>query len=144
MMDAPTTQLVLGLVSTAVFFIFLVWIFKRVFNLKLEQPKIFALLPADLQKAILDAAKFGSEFVEKMDKNGDLTAYLDGLKSKSEVKLNLAVDYAVQYINGVLKTNGIDITVDPAIIKLIIQKYVYDNPDIFPSSKEPSNVGDSA
>lgn len=98
-----------------------------------NMPSVIALLPADIQKILQDAAKFGSEFVEQMDAHGELTKYLTGLKSKAQIKMDLAIDYAVQYIEGILAKNGFVIDIDQDALKVLIQKYVWDNPQLFPS-----------
>lgn len=101
-----------------------------------EIPNIIATLPKDIKKIIEDAAKFASEYVELMDKNGQLTQYLNELKAKGQVKLDLAVDYAVEYIENLFIKNGLNVDIDQESIKKAIQKYVWENPEIFPSSKK--------
>lgn len=130
------TNRIIGLIILAVFSAVLAFAVKKIVELKNELPTLKTMLPTEIQRVLEEAAKFGSEFVEQMDKNGALTEYLKGLKSKSEVKLDLAVDYAVQYIEGLFAKNGFDIDIDQEALKALIQKYVWDNPDLFPSNGE--------
>lgn len=96
----------------------------KVIEIKANLPHYISLLPKDIQNIVEAAAKFGSEYVEKLDENGQL-------KIKGEEKLNMAVDFAVNYVEGLI---GVDI--DQELIKNLIQKYVFDNPQLFPSKGE--------
>ena len=103
--------------------------------LKTSLPDTIALLPEDIRRLLEGVAKFASEFVEKMDENGQLQPLLDDLKSKSETKLNLAIDIASKRLEDLFKENGFNLDINEEQIKQAIQKYVWDNPDIFPSSR---------
>lgn len=98
------------------------------------------VLPA-LYPFVEEAIKWAANKVEELDKSGELAKFIDLYKNKGEEKLNLAVDYAVGYIevnvNRFLQGLGIGLTiaVPSDFIKDIIQRYVWENPNLFPSSK---------
>lgn len=130
---------IIGLVLSGIFILVVsvgVW---ALVNGKKELPHLFALLPADIQKILQDAAKFASEFVEQMDKHGEIDILVTEYKTKAQVKLDLAVDYAVEYLEKIFLDNGYAIDIDQEQIKKFIQKYVWENPELFPSSKEVKN-----
>lgn len=104
-----------------------------------QNPKqAFSFLPNEVQKILWDASKYASEFVELMDKNGAIRKeLLTVLHDKGQYKLNLAVDLASKYIESLFP--GLDINEDQ--IKDAIQKYVWENPDLFPSSKSENISG---
>jgi hypothetical protein len=126
---------IISIVLSGVFVLLFGLLVRGIVATKKEIPHVFSLLPADVQKIIQDAAKFAAEFVEQMDKHGEIDALVDDLKTKGQVKLNLAVDYAIQYLEKLFLDNGFTIDIDQEQIKKFIQKYVWENPDLFPSHK---------
>lgn len=127
---------IISLAISALFVLIVGWGVLKLSQGKQALPTAIKLLPADVQKIIADAAAFGSELVEQMDKNGQLTALLNDLKPKAEQKMNLAIDYAVEYMEGIFAKNGFPVDIDQEALKQVIQKYVWDNPNIFPSSQK--------
>lgn len=125
-MDAETIRQLVGSFISVGILVLIGLIVRWALVARKDVPRLIALLPSDVQKILNDAAKYASEFIEQMDIHGEL-------KAKGEEKLNLAVDYAVQYIEGVFKSNGFEINIDENEIKKAIQKYVWENPQLFPS-----------
>jgi hypothetical protein len=99
-------------------------------------PALIKTLPLEVQKIVEDAVKFGSEFVELLDAKGELTKYIGEVLVKSRAKLDLATDFAVEYVENILKQSGLEVDIDEEEIKKLIQKYVWENPDLFPSKSE--------
>jgi uncharacterized protein YneF (UPF0154 family) len=103
------------------------------------------ILPA-LYPFVEEAIRWAANKVEELDKSGELEALIDPYKEKGRQKLSLAVDYAVGYIevnvNRFLKGIGLDINLELPrdFIEDIIQRYVWENPSLFPSSKVPEVV----
>lgn len=87
---------------------------------------------AELDALLNSAIDFATKLVEGMDERGQLDQLLIDLKSKGQVKLDMAVDLAVEYLENMLKQSGINYNIPEETIKKAIQKYVWDNPDIFP------------
>lgn len=121
-----------------------VWYFLR--NREAVPEFILDILPDDIEFLISQAVQYATLFVEKVDQEGHLGQFFDEIKNKSEQKLELAVDVAAErledYINTFFIERGIDVTVDipEGFIKDVIQRYVWQNPDLFPSkSKELTN-----
>lgn len=138
-MQSDVSQ-ILSLLLSSIFVIVIAWGVYTVSKGRKDIPHIISLLPADLQKIVNDAAAFGSELVEQMDKQGQLTALLNDLKPKAEQKMDLAIDYAVQYVEGIFAKNGFPVDIDQEALKAVIQKYVWDNPDLFTSSTPKAPV----
>ena len=107
---------------------------------------ILELIPDQIEYYIEQAVQYAALFVERVDEQGHLGQFFDEIKNKSEQKLELAVDVAVErletYINELFVQKGIDVVIDipESFIKDVIQRYVWQNPDLFPSkSKELTN-----
>lgn len=107
---------------------------------------ILELIPDQIEYYIEQAVQYAALFVERVDEQGHLSQFFDEIKNKSEQKLELAVDVAVErletYINELFVQKGIDVVIDipESFIKDVIQRYVWQNPDLFPSkSKELTN-----
>lgn len=103
------------------------------------------LLPK-LHPIIQDAIKFAALFVEKLDRDGVLSEWVGEIREKGEQKLNLAVDIAVEKAEEMLEawfaSIGLTVNIDipEQVIKDLIQKYVLENPELFPSRKVVSAV----
>lgn len=136
----PEVAAIVGLAIVTGFTVLVAFLVSRITSLKTEVPKLVAMLPSDLQKLVQDAADFGSMFVEQMDKNGELSKALNDLKPQAEQKLDLAVDYAVQYLEGIFQKSGFPVDVDQDALKAVIQKYVWDNPSLFPSNSDAPTI----
>ena len=107
---------------------------------------ILELIPDQIEYYIEQAVQYAALFVERVDQEGHLGQFFDEIKNKSEQKLELAVDVAVErletYINELFVQKGIDVVIDipESFINDVIQRYVWQNPDLFPSkSKELTN-----
>lgn len=107
---------------------------------------ILELIPDQIEYYIEQAVQYAALFVERVDEQGHLGQFFDEIKNKSAQKLELAVDVAVErletYINELFVQKGIDVVIDipESFIKDVIQRYVWQNPDLFPSkSKELTN-----
>lgn len=128
---------VVNLIASAILVGGIAFVIAKLTGFRKNLPTYLGMLPSDLQKALHDAAKFGSEFVEQMDRNGELTKFLTNeLKPKAQVKLNLAVEVAVKYIEGVFVKNGFPIDIDEKALEDIIQKHVWENPALFPTKQK--------
>lgn len=95
---------------------------------------------AELDILVNSAIDFATKLVEGMDARDQLDKLLIELKGKSQVKLDMAVDLAVKYLEDMLKQSGIEYNIPEDTIKQAIQKYIWDNPDIFPSKGEGSDI----
>lgn len=101
------------------------------------------ILPA-LYPFVEEAIKWAANKVEELDKSGELAGFIDPYKEKGKQKMSLAIDYAVGYIevnvNRFLDSIGLDIslTLPRDFIEDIIQRYVWENPSLFPTSKVPA------
>lgn len=96
---------------------------------------------AEIDQVLKSAIDFATKFVENLDQRGLLDEALLQLKDKGRVKLDLATDEAVKYIENVLRQSGIEVDIDEELIKKTIQQYVWDNPDLFPSKgTETKNI----
>jgi hypothetical protein len=110
----------------------------------IENPTgIYAIFPS-IQPMLEIAIKFAANQVEYLEKSGELAGFIDPYKDKGEEKLRLAVDLAVQYLEKyLLDTFGLTIDLPESLIKDAIQVYVWNNPDLFPSSAIPVQAYDS-
>ena len=107
---------------------------------KQEAPELLQkILPDQLELFIAQAAKYAALFVERVDTEGHLDQFFDEIKDKSQQKLELAIDVASErlesYIELFFLQRGItvDIDVPEEFIKDVIQRYVWENPDLFPA-----------
>ncbi len=102
---------------------------------------LHAILPDQLEIFIAEAAKYAALFVEKVDTEGRLGQFFDEVKDKGQQKLELAVDVASEriesYIEAFFLARGVNVDIDipEEFIKDIIQRYVWENPDLFPNRK---------
>lgn len=100
---------------------------------------ILDILPDQLEFLIMQAVQYATLFVEKVDTEGHLDQFFDEIKDKSAQKLELAVDVASErleeYITAFFLERGIELNVDipEGFIKDVIQRYVWQNPNLFPS-----------
>lgn len=113
-----------------------------------------AILPDQLELFIAEAVKYAALFVERVDTEGNLGQFFDEIKDKGQQKLELAVDVAAeraeQYIEMFFRERGIevDIEIPEEFLKDVIQRYVWENPSLFPEkakqeSKEPDTEAQS-
>lgn len=124
---------VLLLIASLVIGGILVWIIKQVPEIYLKLRSIRTTGIAEVDQLLQSAIDFATKLVEGMDQRGELDQALIELKGKARIKLDLAVDFAVEYIEGILAQAGVPLNIDEELIKKAIQKYVWDNPEIFPS-----------
>lgn len=110
---------------------------------KQEAPELLQkILPDQLELFIAQAAKYAALFVERVDTEGHLDQFFDEIKDKGQQKLELAIDVASErlenYIELFFLERGItvDIDVPEEFIKDVIQRYVWENPDLFPAKSK--------
>lgn len=102
----------------------------------IENPKgIYDLFPS-IQGVLELAIMFAANQVEYLEKTSQLSNFINPHKDKGEEKLNLAVDIATQklekYLMDIL---GLSVDLPEQFVKDAIQRYVWENPDLFPSMK---------
>lgn len=99
---------------------------------------VSALLPDEVELLIKQAVQYATLFVEQADVDGNLGQFFDEIKDKGQQKLELAIDVASErleaYLDMFFAERGIDLHIDipEAFIKDAIQKYVWENPQLFP------------
>lgn len=106
---------------------------------KNDVPRLTQSLLERMPTFIQEAAKYAALFIEKMDENGQLQNLIGEYANKADAKLDSATDIAVakveDWIQELLERLNIhDVVVDipEQTIKDYIQKYVWENPDLFP------------
>jgi hypothetical protein len=112
---------------------------------KRELPElVWSILPDDIEMLIKQAVQYATLFVEKVDTEGNLGQFFDEVKDKGQQKLELAIEVASErlevYLEMFFKERGIAIDVDipEEFLKDVIQKYVWENPALFPAkAKNP-------
>lgn len=90
-------------------------------------------LPQDYKDEINQAVKLGADFAEAIDLNGKIADFMKDFQTKGEAKLNAAVDTAAQMIELYAKERGYTIDVPEELIKRLIEAYVFNNKDQYPS-----------
>lgn len=100
---------------------------------------IAAILPDEVEMLIKQAVQYATLFVEQADVDGNLSQFFDDIQDKGQQKLELAIDLASErveaYLDMFFAERGIDIDIDipEEFIKDAIQKYVWENPQLFPT-----------
>lgn len=111
---------------------------------------VLDILPDDIEFLISQAAQYAALFVEKVDTEGHLNLFFEEIKDKSAQKLDLAVEVASErleeYINRFFNERGIELNVDipEEFIKDVIQRYVWQNPDLFPSRNKELTTNETS
>lgn len=107
---------------------------------KNDVPRLTQSLLERMPSFIQEAAKYAALFIERLDEEGRLNEIISEYADKADAKLDAATDIAVvkveEWIAELLLRLGItDVVVDipEQTIKDYIQKYVWENPDLFPS-----------
>lgn len=118
---------------------------------KTAVPQLIAnILPDEVEMLIKQAVQYATLFVEQADVDGNLSQFFDDIQDKGQQKLELAIDLASErieaYLDMFFAERGIDLHIDipEEFIKDAIQKYVWENPQLFPTKEKDAPVQGTA
>lgn len=96
-----------------------------------------------LPDPVEDAIRYAANYVEQLDKEGAF----DSFYSKADEKLDAAIEEAVRRLEEWSADLGVNIDIPETVLNDLIQRYVWENPDLFPSrgsSKPVPEVDETA
>lgn len=122
-MDAESLALILG--ALVVFLLGVLYFVQRLLVVPIAEGTDILWMPDPVE----DAIRYAANYIEQLDRTGAF----DDLKDKGEEKLATAVDVAVQKLEQWAADAGFNINIPEDTLKDLIQRYVWENPDLFPT-----------
>lgn len=122
-MEAESLALILG--ALVVFLLGVLYFVQRVLVVPIAEGTDILWMPDPVE----DAIRYAANYVEQLDRAGAF----DDLKEKGKEKLATAVDVAAQKLEQWAADAGFNINIPESTIKDLIQRYVWENPDLFPT-----------
>lgn len=97
------------------------------------------ILPDEVEAVLEDAVRTATTYIEALDRDGRLTELVGEITDKAKQKLYTAVKLVIEWSElRIEETTGIHIDIPEDQVIALIERYIFENPELFNGTVETS------